>query len=270
MLYQRSSSSLKLRLIIAAVIAIGALITYVSRMEKNPLTGERQAVAWQPDQEIVLGLRAAPEMAQQMGGAIDPRTNADARRVAEMGQKLVHAYKAYDSPYASKFNFYLLNDPRTVNAFALPGGQIFITRALFDQLENDAQLAGVLGHEIGHVIHRHAAEHAAKGELGQSLVGAVTVGAGDYSAGQIAGVVNGAIQMKYGRQDELESDGWGLEAMVAAGYDPNEMVKVMEVLKRASGGGSRGNDIFASHPNPDQRIKEIRSYIKQRWPDKAR
>lgn len=267
---QRSSSSLKLRLIIAGVIAIGAVVTYLGRMEKNPLTGERQAVAWNYDQEIALGLRAAPQMAQKMGGVIDPNSSADARRVHEMGHRLVKAYKAYESKYAGSFNFYLLKDTQTVNAFALPGGQIFITKALYDQLENDAQLAGVLGHEIGHVIHRHSAEHAAKGELGQSLVGAVTVGAGDYSAGQIANMVNNAVQLKYGREDELQSDSWGLEALVAAGYDPNEMINVMQVLKRASGGGGRSPEIFASHPNPDQRIEEIRSYIKQRWPDKAR
>src|SRR5690606_10932710 len=102
------------------------------------------------------------------------------------------------------------------------------------QFENEAQLAGVLGHEIGHVIHRHAAERMANQQLGQSLVAAVAVGAsgseGGMTAAQIANFTNGMLQLKYGRTDELESDEYGLSAMVAAGYDPREMVKVMQIL----------------------------------------
>src|SRR5213075_2104807 len=103
----------------------------------------------------------------------------DARMVSEVGLKLVKSTEAFNSPYRDNFNYYLLNDSKTVNAFALPGGQIFITRALYDRLQNEAQLAAVLGHETGHVINRHAAEHMAKGELGTALVTAVGVGASD-------------------------------------------------------------------------------------------
>ncbi len=263
-------SQLKMRLIIAGVIALGAIIAYISKFEKDPLTGEYRAVAMQPDQEIQMGLQAAPQMAAQMGGVVDPRTDKSAAHVAAVGHKLVQAYKANESPYAGKFQFHLLRDDRTVNAFALPGGPIFITRALYSQLENEDQLAGVLGHEIGHVLYRHASEHMAKGQLGQQLVGAVTVGAGDYTAGQLANAVNQMIQMKYGREDELQSDNWGLENMYAAGYDPREMVRVMEILKRASGGGGSGPSIFATHPNPDQRIEEIKAYIAKRWGNASR
>ncbi len=261
----RGGSQLKMRLIIAAVIAIGAVVAYVSKFEKDLLTGEYRAVAMKPDQEIQMGLQAAPEMAQQMGGVLDPRTDKSAAHVAAVGQKLVQSYMAKDSAYAARFQFHLLRDDRTVNAFALPGGPIFITRGLYQQLENEDQLAGVLGHEIGHVLYRHASEHMAKGQLGQQLVGAVTVGAGDYTAGQLANAVNQMVQMKYGRQDELQSDSWGLENMFAAGYNPREMVKVMEILKRASGGAGSGPSIFASHPNPDLRIQEIKQYIDKRW-----
>jgi predicted Zn-dependent protease len=252
----------KMRLIIAGVLAIVASGGYLAKREKNEITGETQAVAMKPDQEIRLGLQAAPEMAQQMGGAIDPRTSNDAMRVAAMGEKLVQKYKARESAYAQQFHFHLLADPRTINAFALPGGQIFITKALYDQLENEAQLAGVLGHEIGHVVHRHASEHMAKGELGQGLVGAAAVGSGDYNVASAANMANQMLQLRYGRKDELESDGWGLENMTAAGYDPNQMVRVMEILKRA--GGNAPNSLFSTHPIPDQRIDEIKSYIAKR------
>lgn len=261
--------SLKMRLMIAAVLASIGVIGYVSKCEKDPITGEYRSLALNPDEEIRMGIAAAPQMAQQMGGVLDPRSDADARRVYEVGRKLVGAYQTQDNPYYDRFAFHLLNDPRTVNAFALPGGQIFITRGLYARLENEDQLAGVLAHEIGHVRHRHASEHMAKGQLGQSLVGAVTVGAGDYTAGQLANMVNQMVQMKYSREDESESDGWGLENMSAAGYDPRAMIRVMQILKEASGGG-RGNDIFASHPNPDLRIEQIKAYIAKRWPDVER
>jgi predicted Zn-dependent protease len=259
----------KIRFVIAAFLAIGALVTYWSRRETNPITGETQSVAMKPDQEIRLGLAAVPELAKQMGGALDPRTDQDAARVAAMGRKLVDTYKARQSPYVKDFNFYLLSDTRTVNAFALPGGQIFITRALYNQLENEAQLAGVLGHEIGHVLHRHGSEHMAKGELGQGLVGAAAVGSGDYSVASAANAANQMLQLKYGRGDELESDAWGLENMAAAGYHPREMVTVMEVLKRASGGGSQKGSLFSTHPDPDYRMEVIKSYIAKKWPDGA-
>src|SRR5215204_3612422 len=109
-----------------------------------------------------------------MGGEIDP-SQPDSQTVERVGQYLVQRSVASKSPY--KYDFHLLADPKTVNAFALPGGQIFITRALYDKLEDEAMLAGVLGHEIGHVIGRHSAEQMAKGQLGQLLTTAVGVGA---------------------------------------------------------------------------------------------
>src|SRR3954470_13998881 len=132
------------RWIIAAVIAIIGLVSYVGSRQRNPVTGEMQHVAMSVEQERALGLQAAPQMAQQMGGAVDPKRDPDAQLVADVGNKLVRASEAGRSPYSDNFHFFLLDDRKTVNAFALPGGQIFITRALFDQLENEAQLAGVL------------------------------------------------------------------------------------------------------------------------------
>ncbi len=254
----------KMRLVIAGVLALVAIGSYLMKYEKDDLTGEYRAVAMKPDQEIRMGLAAAPEMAQQMGGVIDPRYDKSAQHVKMVGRKLVAAYKTDANPYLENFDFHLLNDTKMVNAFALPGGQIFITKALYDRFESEDQLAGVLGHEIGHVRYRHASEHMAKGQLGQSLVGAVTVGAGDMTAGQLANMVNQMIQMKYGRQDESQSDGWGLENMHACGYDPRQMIRVMEILKEASGGGG-GPSIFATHPNPDLRIEQIKAYIAKRW-----
>lgn len=258
------------RLLIAAVIGIGGIIMYFSRTEVNPVTGEKQHIAMNVDQEKALGLEAAPQMAEQMGGIVDPRSDPNAARVAQLGAMLVQKSDASKSPYVDNFHFFLLKDPQTVNAFALPGGQIFITRALYDRLENEAQLAGVLGHEIGHVINRHAAEHMAKGQLGSALVTAVGIGASDERGrGQMAAyaamMANQMLQLKYSRSDELESDNFGLKYMSQTGYTPAAMLDVMRILKEAS--GSRGgSSILATHPDPDARIERIQAYLKENPP----
>ena len=163
------------RLLLVAVIVIIGLVSYYAKRVENPITGEKQSVALTPDQEIVLGLDSAPRMAQELGG-LDPDP-AVRQRVLGLGERLVADSVASQSPY--KFSFSVLQDRNTINAFALPGGPIFITRGLLDRLENDGQLAGVLGHEIGHVLARHSAEQMAKSELAQTLVGAVGVAATD-------------------------------------------------------------------------------------------
>ncbi len=258
------------RLLIALVIAAVGIIAYMSRTEVNPVTGEKQHVALSVDQEKVLGLEAAPEMAHKMGGDVDP-SDPQARLVEEVGGRVVARSNAGTSPYAGNFRFHLLADPETVNAFALPGGQIFITRGLLERLQTEAELAGVLGHEVGHVIHRHSAEQMATGQLGQTLSQAVGVAASDGSDGgqraaMIAAMVNQMVQMKYGRADESESDRYGIDAMAAAGYDPKAMLEVMEILAQASG-GQRPPEWLSSHPLPETRIQEIREYLRQRPAD---
>jgi beta-barrel assembly-enhancing protease len=259
------------RLIGALLIAVVGIAMYMFNTEVNPVTGEKQHIAMSVDQEKALGLQAAPEMAAQMGGAVDPATDPQARLVEQVGRELVQKSDASKSPYAGNFNFYLLDDRKTINAFALPGGQIFITRALLDKLENEAQLAGVLGHEIGHVINRHAAEHMATGQLGKLLTLAVGVGASDRddggrSAQMVAAMVNQMSQMKFSRSDESESDQYGLRYMAAAGYDPSAMLDVMRVLEEASQ-GNRQPEFLATHPQPAARFEEIKAILAQDYPD---
>src|SRR5262249_21699804 len=156
--------------------------------------------------------------------------------IERVGHKLLAGGFEGELPYP--FEFHLLADPHTVNAFALPGGQVFITVALFGRLETEGQLAGVLGHEIGHVIERHGAQHLAKAQLTQGLIGAVAVGASDpnspldpQQAAMIASMVGQLINLRYGREDELQSDRWGVQLMLDSGYDPNSMIRVMEILR---------------------------------------
>jgi predicted Zn-dependent protease len=249
------------RLIIAVVIALMAIVTYFSSTSENPLTGEKQRVAMSPEQEIALGYKSAPQMAAQMGGLSQ---NERARAlVKQVGERLVARSIAAKSPY--KFSFHVLADPKTVNAFALPGGPIFITEGLLRLLKSAAELAGVLGHEIGHVIARHSSERLAKQQLTQGLLGALVVGSGDYTTAQIGQMVGGMINMKYGREDELESDALGIRIMAEGGYDPRAMIRVMEVLAKASG-GSRQPEFFSTHPAPENRAERIKEAIAKQFP----
>jgi beta-barrel assembly-enhancing protease len=257
-----------MQLVVALVIAAGAAISYFGNTSKNPITGETQHVDMSVDQEIALGLQAAPEMAAEFGGE-DPDPNAR-RLVNEVGNEIVAHSDAGRSSY--RFDFHALADDRTVNAFALPGGQVFIPRALLIRLKSRGQLAGVLGHETGHVIARHSAEHIAKARLTQGLTGAAVIATYDPSnpssrgSAAVAAIIGQLVNLKFSRNDEIEADRWGVILMAEAGYDPRAMIEVMEVLKQAAAGG-RQPEFFATHPNPENRISRIKGFIAERFPN---
>ncbi len=248
-----------MRLIIGLGLAAWALISYFSASEYNEITGETQRVAMSPEQEIALGLQSAPQMAQQHGG-LHPDPQAQAR-VDEIGATLVKYSVARDTDW--NWQFHLLRDSDTVNAFALPGGQVFMTAALYSRLKSDDQVAGVLGHEIAHVIARHGAEHLAKQQLTAGLTGAATVAAGSEGLGRMAQMIGQMVNMKYGRADELESDYLGVRFMTEAGYDPYALIDVMKILAEASGGAGGQPEFFSTHPNPENRIEKIKLAIKE-------
>ena len=175
------SNRFKIRLLIGIAIVAFAFIKRCSSKETNPFTGRIQTINMSSDQEIAIGLQSAPQMAQQYGG-LYPDENYQAF-VDNVGNKLVNNSIAKETPY--KYEFHLLSDENTINAFALPGGQIFITYALFSKLENEDQLAGVLGHEIGHVLGRHSAERIAETEFWNTVTTGAQVGA------EMGGLVSG-------------------------------------------------------------------------------
>ncbi|WGD35352.1 M48 family metalloprotease [Olleya sp. YS] len=247
--------NLKGRLLIGLCIAAFFGFKYCSQQQINPYTGKKQAISMTVDQEIQMGLQSRDQMAAQHGG-LYPNENYQAL-VDNVGNKLVNNSIARETPY--RYEFHLLADPNAINAFALPGGQIFITYALFSQLENEDQLAGVLGHEIGHVLGKHSAERIANSELWQGLSTAGSVG------GDMGGLISGIGQntlLKNGRGDELESDDLGVRFMLRAGYNPEEMINVMEILKRAAG-PNRQPEFQSTHPDPDNRIEKIRESIRK-------
>jgi len=258
------------RIVIALVLAVLAVVGYFmsTRNEYNPITQENQRIALTVDQEIAMGLQSTPEMEAQFGG-LDPDQGLQAK-VEQIGEKVVAASDAKQSEYP--FAFHLLADTQTINAFALPGGQVFITRALLNLLDSEGELAGVLGHEVGHVVGRHTAEQIAKSKLIQGLAGAA--GAGLYdpnhpqsaTAAQMAMLVGNIINMKYSRGDESQADQLGVRFMAEAGYDPRSMLKVMEILKQADGGSGQP-EFMSSHPDPGNRMEAIQKEIDAEFPN---
>lgn len=258
---------LVVRLAIGFIFAVFGLFNYFGNVTENPVTGEAQRVQMTPRQEVVLGMRSREQMAAQHGGLYPDRTLQD--YVDRVGEGIVKNSAASESPYP--YEFHLLKDERTVNAFALPGGQVFITAALMDRLNSEAQLAGVLSHEIAHVVARHGAEHLAKQQLGSAIVGAIEIAASDgtesgRNAAILARAVNQMVNLKYGREDELESDLLGFQFMTEAGYNPKGIVELMAILNSARGGQAQP-EFFSTHPNPGNRIAELNNLIEEKYPN---
>ena len=257
------------RLFAALIVAAIALLGYFGSSVFNPITEENQHVAGiTPEQEVALGLQAAPEMAQQFGG-LDPDPGMQAR-VDRIGERSVSRSAAGKSPY--RFEFHVLDDPETINAFALPGGQIFITEGLLRRLKTDGQIAGVLGHEIAHVVGRHGAEHIAKQQLTQGLTGAAVLATYDPNnpssrgSAAVAAMIGQLVNMRFGRQDELEADRLGVRFSSEAEYDPRSLIALMKILDESSQ-GNRPPEFFSTHPNPENRIERIQAVIRERFPD---
>ena len=269
----RSKAGCVGRIVIALVIVAIAYVKFLGSTDVvvNPYTGEEQRISLAPTEEIALGLQARDQMARQHGGL---HSDAQLQEIVDrVGAELVaHTDRLVakgGEPIPYRFEFHLLADDQVVNAFALPGGQIFITYALFEKfVDNDGRidrdlLAGVLGHEVGHVIARHSNEQMAKAGLLEGIgtaVGTKVAGEDIYSNQQIAGVVNQVLSTRYGREDEYHSDEIGAKLMFLADYDPRALIGLMEILKAAGGGGG-GTEMMSTHPFPDNRIERLRNEV---------
>ncbi|HEX2619865.1 MAG TPA: M48 family metallopeptidase [Phototrophicaceae bacterium] len=251
---QRSGNGI--RLLIGLAIAIFSIISFFASSQFNPITGEQQHLSLTPEQEISLGLQSKPEMIAENGGLYRDQQVQD--QIDTIGENLVNGSLARDTPW--EFDFNVLDSSDVVNAFALPGGPVFITTGLLSHLTTEDQVAGVLAHEITHVLARHSAQQIAKSNLTNGLIGAVSVASGDASTAQTAAMIGQLVNMKYGRDDETQSDTLGVCWMIDAGYNPQGMIEVMQVLEEVSG-GSRQPEFFSTHPNPENRIVKIQEAI---------
>lgn len=248
--------------VVAVLILLVGLVVYLFSVEENPITGERQRVAINPQQEVMLGREARGHLAEQFGGILADGTVAN-RTVDEVGETLVEAlrtgYSADGKTLPYQFEFHVLADDATVNALALPGGQIFITSGLLAQLQDNDQLAAVLSHEIGHVIHRHAAQRMAKAQLKAQLTAAIEVATEEEDSAAPIEWVGGLLALRYSRQQELESDRWGLELMSRAGYHREAMLELLEILQQT--GGRSGPEFLQTHPHAETRRQAIQEML---------
>jgi len=196
-------------------------------------------------------------MAKQYGGLLED--DEAQNLIDQIGRRLVERSPAGQSEY--KFEFHVLADPRQVNAFALPGGQVFITAALLHRLRTRGEIAGVLAHEIGHVVARHGAQQLASAQLTRGLTSAAIIANPEYNTAAMASLIGQVVNLKYGRGDELESDRLGVQFTVDADYDPRALLGVMQVLQEEADNGPAPPEFFSTHPTSARRIQEIQAAI---------
>jgi predicted Zn-dependent protease len=230
--------------------------------ETNATTGRKQLKALTRDQEVALGAAEAPKMTDQFGGEVkDARLRS---YIDEVGQKIKDQTEV-DGP-TRRWSYTLL-DSDVINAFALPGEKVFITRGLADKLTTEAQLAGVLGHETGHVMARHTSERLAQSQYTSIVTSVLGTLAGaavkNQTAAQALPTIIGAggqtLVLKFSREQETEADELGMRYMTKAGYNPKGQLEVMQVLDRESGSG--GIEWLQTHPLPKTRIDHVRELL---------
>jgi len=225
----------------------------------NPVTGKRELMLMSKQQEIALGVQSDPQIVasygqykdEQMQQFIDAKGNLMAR--VSHQPNLDYEFKVLDSP--------------VVNAFALPGGFVYFTRGIMAHFNNEAQFAGVLGHEIGHITARHSANQYSKQMLAQVGLIAGVIASPEFA--QYANIANqglGLLFLKFGRDDESQSDQLGVEYSTKIGYDASEMAGFFQTLKRLtnqSGGGSLPT-FLSTHPDPANRYEHVNE-LAQKW-----
>lgn len=246
------------RTIICRCLVVTALLL-MQACATDPVTGKHtfaMSEAW----EIKQGERYHQQILKQYSVYDDPELQAYVDRI---GQKLANtSHRSH-----LDFKFTLLDSPQ-VNAFALPGGYIYITRGIMAYMSKEAHLAGVIGHEIGHVSGLHGAERAVQQQASQIATVAVAVGTGDQKLLQASQMLGGALISGYGRNQELESDRLGAEYIAKNNYSPDDMIGVIGILKnqelfarekaRSEGRQVQAyHGLFASHPQNDQRLQEV-------------
>lgn len=254
---------------LAALLALAATAASLASCVKNAATGHSQLNLMSRQEEIEAGSSAMPELIQSYGGKVqDPALQAYVTRV---GMDLVQYTEADYKTLPWEFTF--LNSD-VINAFALPGGKVFITRGLAEKMTNEAQLAGVLGHEIGHVTAEHADKRLSE-QLGVSIgaaVGAAVISAAAGEKNQTVAQVGsqvfvtglGVYALSFSRTEENEADALGMRYMTKAGYNPMAQYQVMEILKAASGSGAPP-EFLSTHPAPQTRMDRIKKLVETKY-----
>lgn len=223
---------------------------------RNPVTGKSELALVSESQEIEMGRQAAQEVAQSIGFVDNPGIQA---YVSRIGLKMAKASERPDLPW----EFHVVNDA-SVNAFALPGGFIYVTRGLMTYVNNEAELATVVGHEIGHVTNRHSVQQISKAQLATLGLGIGSIVSPTVAKfGQIASTGLGILFLKYGREAENQADKAGFRYALNQNYDVREMASVFGTLNRVgeAAGGGQLPEWLSTHPNPENRIEKTEARL---------
>ncbi|HMN95418.1 MAG TPA: M48 family metalloprotease [Phycisphaerales bacterium] len=267
--HRPGTALLRLRRRLGALFVLclcGVHLAGLAGCKTNQATGRSQYDHWSREQEIAVGTEAMRELIPEYGGRY-PSPQLDGY-VAEVGLRMA-ALVEDPEKQSLPWEFVVL-DSEIINAFALPGGKIFVSRGLLQQMESEAELAAVLGHEIGHVTAEHAEQRIGR-QLGANvfltglgIAGGAVGGGGTAAVIQASQVIvqqgTGLFLLKYSRGEESEADSLGVRYMVAAGYNPRGMLDLLGILNAASQ-GDKGWELLATHPYPETRLREIRRLI---------
>lgn len=253
-----------------ALALLSALaVSSATGCQTDALTGKKTLNLYSYEDEKRMGDESVQPIIAELGG-LYPDT-ALQNYLETIGQKIVTAGRTRLKGEADfpdwQFRFYLVNSSM-INAFALPGGHVFVTRGIMLRIKDEAELAGLLGHEVAHVFARHGVERMSKVQL--MILPIALLGAFEETQGAaVVGVI--AVQllaMKYGRDDETESDKFGMRFAARAGFHPGGVIGVMQMLKdytAEQGGG--GPEFLSTHPDPGNRVEYLGDQLKKEYPD---
>jgi predicted Zn-dependent protease len=222
----------------------------------NPITGEEEMMFFPDQQDVAIGKQYAPVVEKELKGRIEDQ--ALQNYIDGVGQKVVKVSHRPDFDY----HFVAVND-KSINAVSLPGGYIFVTKGMLLKIKNESQLAGVLAHEVVHVVARDTANMMSK-QIGMDILFAAamsqTTSEGAITAADLARQI---LSLKYNREDEKDADIGGLDYMVRAGYDPNGMVEMMQMLE--SEDTVKPVEFLSTHPSPENRISYLNARIQTHY-----
>ena len=213
---------------------------------------------YKPEDDVKLGLQAAEEVRQQMPLLQDEQVDSYVKR---LGEQLVENIPSELRQPLFRYSFQVVN-LKEINAFALPGGPMFLNRGMLDAAKTDGEVIGVMAHEISHVVLRHGTAQATKGQKFQvgaiagQILGAIVGGTAGSVISQGTQFGLGATFLKFGREYEREADLMGAQIMARAGYDPRQMANMFKTIQK-QGGGSQGPEWLSSHPDPGNRYEAI-------------
>ncbi len=242
--------------------ALLVLLLSLAGCAVNPATGERQLVLFSESQEIQIGEDADQDITASLGIYEDEALET---LVSDLGQRMGRASERPDLPWT----FRVLDDP-TINAFALPGGYIYLTRGILAHLTSEAEVAGILGHEIGHVTARHGIVRLTQAQITQLGLGAAMILAPELQPfGEAVGVGVQLLFLRNSRSAERQADELGIEYMRNLGYDPRELARVFTMLAQASGArdGDRIPGFLSTHPDPLERRDEVLRRVEEAGED---